>query len=64
MPTKKLPIFNDYFIDIKLKQFRKVNNNRIFFIDFNSIRGQKILEEYIDFLDLESDEFKEIISVF
>lgn len=44
----KLPEFNGYTIDFRLKQFRKVDREKfkIEFIDFNSKRGEKILEEY------------------
>jgi len=44
----ELPTFNGYTIDIKLKQFRKVEhgeNPQIEFIDFDSEKGQELLLE-------------------
>tara|TARA_Y100000310_G_C20259065_1_gene612781 strand:+ start:119 stop:313 length:195 start_codon:yes stop_codon:yes gene_type:complete len=55
---KKLPIFEDYIVDTKLKQFRKIINNHIEFIDFNSKKGEKLLNRYINSLDKDSLEFK------
>jgi len=51
--TIKLPEFKGYTIDVKLKQFRKVSKNKgIEFIDFNILKGDKLLAKYIDTLDL------------
>lgn len=45
---KKLPEFKGYTVDFRLRQFRKVDhkNKKIIFIDFNSKKGVKLLEEY------------------
>ncbi len=61
--TKKLPEYKGYTIDFKLNQFRKVNgeNLKIEFIDFNSEEGEKLLNEYIEQLNSNSKEFKELI---
>ena len=64
MTLQKLPIFEGYTVDIRLKQFRKINKENIQFIDFDSIEGEKILLKYIETLDQESKEFKEFIHYF
>lgn len=64
MTLQKLPIFEGYTVDIRLKQFRKINNWRIYFINFYSEKGEKILNRYIKYLNLESKEFKKLISNF
>lgn len=43
----KLPEFNGYTVDVRLKQFRKVSNhNSIEFVDFDSKKGKRIFAEY------------------
>jgi len=44
----ELPTFNGYTVDEKLKQFRKVDRDEpsIEFVDFDSDKGQELLEEY------------------
>jgi len=64
MPPRKLPVFEGYTVDVRLKQFRKVNNEKIQFIDFDSPNGEKILSRYIKSLDSRSKEFKELIHYF
>ena len=61
---KKLSTFMNYTIDFRLKQFRKVKNQKIEFIDFSSEKGEKILVKYIKSLDLKSKEFKDLINYF
>ena len=63
----QLPTFNGYTIDKRLRQFRKVSHCAhkahgefpgIEFIDFNSEKGQELLDEmrgYFSFLDDELD---------
>ncbi len=42
-----LPVFNGYTVDVRLKQFRKVNNDAsIAFIDFDSEKGKRLLAEF------------------
>jgi hypothetical protein len=64
MTLKILPVFEGYTIDVKLKQFRKVDNKGIHFIDFDSVAGEKLLSRYIRSLDSKSHEFKEFIHHF
>lgn len=45
MTLKILPIFKGYSVDIKLRQFRKINHNNIKFIDFSSDKGRQLLKE-------------------
>ena len=58
---KRLPIFEGYFVDIRLKQFRTVRNLCIEFINFNSNKGEEILSRYIKSLNPQSEEFKDLI---
>jgi hypothetical protein len=46
----KLPEFKGYTIDERLKQFRKVDHDKpsIEFVEFNSEKGKKLLDEYED----------------
>ena len=62
--VKKLPKFGQYFVDVRLRQFRKVTNLQIEFIDFNSKKGEKILSNYLESLNKESKEFKQLIRYF
>ena len=43
----KLPEFKGYTVDERLRQFRKVDRSKpsIEFIDFNSEKGQELLNE-------------------
>lgn len=43
----KLPEFKGYTVDERLRQFRRVDKNKpcIEFIDFNSEKGQELLNE-------------------
>ncbi len=62
--VKKLPLFNGYTVDLRLKQFRMITGEKLFFFDFNSKKGEKILKEYIQSLNKKSSEFKEILKYF
>ena len=57
----KLPIFKGYNVDLRLKQFRKVEKQKIIFLDFKSEEGEELLTGYIKSLDRESSEFKDVI---
>ncbi len=46
MTAQKLSQFQGYTIDVHLKEFRKVKNNRIKFIPFKSVEGKLILAKY------------------
>ena len=43
----KLPEFKGYTVDVRLRQFRKVNHKKpnIDFIEFDSEKGRKLLKE-------------------
>ena len=45
---KILPKIRDYYIDCRLKEFRKVINDKLYFIEFESVLGQKLLNEYFN----------------
>ena len=47
---KKLPIFQGYTVDMRLKQFRRITKKGIEFIDFDSKKGTALLKKYIDIL--------------
>lgn len=64
MVLQKLPIFKGYTVDVRLKQFRKVNKKQIEFLDFDSVKGEILLSEYIKSLNSKSKEFKELIHNF
>lgn len=59
-----LPEFEGYTVDVKLKQFRKVDRSKpsIEFIYFDSEEGDKILGRFIESLDANMPEDKEILS--
>ena len=46
--VKELPTFKGYTVDERLKQFRKVDRSKpsIDFVEFDSEKGQELLEEY------------------
>jgi hypothetical protein len=43
MTVIRLPTFNGYTVDTRLKEFRKVNLKKMKFIPFESKRGRKLL---------------------
>ena len=57
---KALPVFKGYTVDARLRQFRKVSTEGIKFIDFSSSEGDELLGEYIETLDQDSDEFRDV----
>ena len=57
---KALPVFRGYTVDARLRQFRKVSPEDIEFLDFSSPEGDKLLGEYIETLDRDSEEFREV----
>ena len=46
----KLPEFKGYTVDERLRQFRKVDHEKpsIEFVEFDSEKGKKLLDEYED----------------
>ncbi len=59
--TLRLPEFEGYFVDVRLRQFRKVHKQTVEFIDFDSEKGEKILLRYLKSLDSKSREFKKFL---
>ena len=56
----ELPTFNGYTVDIRLKQFRKVEygeNPQIEFIDFDSEKGQELLLEMQEYFSSLFEEY-------
>lgn len=47
-----LPTFKGYTVDMRLRQFRKVDRSKpsIKFIEFDSSEGQELLSEYLSSL--------------
>lgn len=43
----ELPVFKEWTVDVKLKQFRKVDRQKpsIEFVNFDSDKGQELLNE-------------------
>jgi hypothetical protein len=62
----QLPVFNEWTVDIRLKQFRKTDQHEdITFLDFASDEGHELLREFIDTLQTGDDEHTELLeSVF
>ena len=51
--ARELPIFRGYTVDLRLKEFRKINKSGIKFIPFNSHEGDLLLSSYIKSLPRE-----------
>ena len=62
--TFKLPLFERYVVDVRLKQFRKLYKHKIVFIDFDSPEGEKMLLRYVASLDPKRQEFKRFAHYF
>lgn len=45
MKLKILPIFKGYTVDLRLRQFRKIDQDNIEFVDFSSKKGRQLLKE-------------------
>ena len=60
-----LPAFRGYTVDARVGEFRKVNpDTSMEWLDFRSSKGDKLLEEYIETLDVDSDEYRAIAAYF
>lgn len=61
----ELPTFRGYTIDKRLRQFRKVNREtpKIDFIEFDSEKGQALLEEMREYFSFLFEEQPEIFFV-
>lgn len=62
--AKRLPTFKSYTVDVRVRQFRKVDGCDIEFVDFSSHKGRLLLAGYVDSLDRKSVEFQELVSAF
>jgi len=60
MSVKQLPIFKGYTVDVRLKQFRKIVGQKIIFVEFESVKGEKLLSEYLKESEDESEEFNNL----
>ena len=50
--TVRLPIFQGYTVDVRLKEFRKANPNKgLEFVKFDSSEGETLLEWFIKTLN-------------
>ena len=59
--VKILPVFRGYTVDARLRQFRKGSpETGMDFLDFSSPEGDELLGEYIETLEKNSAEFKDI----
>jgi len=57
-----LPIFKGYTVDVRLKEFRKVEQNkRLEFVRFNSAKGDKLLAGFIKTLDIKTKKDNETL---
>jgi hypothetical protein len=59
MTMRQLPTFQGYTVDVRLKQFCKVDRSKpsIEFIDFDSEQGSKL---YSDWLDQDPNALEEV----
>ena len=54
---KQLPTFEGYTVDIRLKEFRKVDPHRgMEFIPFDSPVGDRLLEGFVETIDADTNE--------
>lgn len=59
---RQLPVFKGYTVDARLKQFRRVDPDwGMEFIEFNSEKGEILLEEYIATIDADTPEGMELL---
>ncbi len=50
--ANQLPIFKGYTVDIRLKEFRRIEyGKRLKFIRFDSPKGDRLLEQFITTID-------------
>jgi len=61
--VRQLPSVKGWTMDVRLKQFRKVDPQKgIVFVDFKSAEGDSLLGEAISKLDIKKKEDKELLS--
>jgi len=60
--VKRLPVFDGYTIDVRLKQFRRVSShNGIEFVDFDSPKGDLLLERFVKTIDASTDAGRKLL---
>jgi len=55
---RELPTFDGYTVDERLRQFRKVNDEEIEFVEYDSDKGQKLLRKMLQIQGYTIDEFE------
>jgi hypothetical protein len=59
---RQLPTFKSYTVDIRLKEFRKVDPQKgLEFIPFDSPRGDKLLNGFIKTINADTNEGREML---
>jgi len=54
---KTLPVFQGYTVDVRLREFRKVDPEwGMEFVSFKSYKGDVLLKRYIDTIDADTKE--------
>ena len=57
-----LPTFEGYTVDIRLKEFRKVDPQKgLEFIPFDSLQGDRLLEGFIETINADTSEGREML---
>jgi len=59
---RALPVFRGYTVDIRLKEFRKVEKTGFIIIPFDSEKGDELLAEFIETLDINEKADKEVLN--
>lgn len=55
-----LPVFKAWTVDVRLKEFRRVDAKKgLIFLSFKCKQGDELLADYIDQLDLDKQEDKD-----
>ena len=60
---KGLPRFRDFFVDLRLKEFRSIKLGHLTFIKFDSEEGNFLLKEYVKEIEKDSKEYEEILGL-
>ena len=59
---RQLPTFKGYTVDVRLKQFRRVDALwGMEFIDFDTPQGEALLEELVGLINAETQEGRELL---
>lgn len=59
---RQLPTFKGYTVDVRLKQFRRVDALwGMEFIDFDTPQGEALLEELVGSINAETQEGRELL---